>query len=390
MPIGQSKPYEGHLVQRSRAAQGGVSVMPGPLVPVETALAQLLSGLAQVAPSTLPVTEAVGRVLAEPIRVAAPVPARATALRDGWAVAAADVVGASSYSPVVTRQPPPWVDAGDPMPPGTDAVLPPDAVSAQRGLCELLAAAAPGEGTRRAGEDAAAGAVLRAAGERLRPRDAAVAIAAGVEHCSVRAACVRVMGLPGTEAAADLAARFAAGAGAVTERIALSRSDAAGLTDAVVEPGADMLLRIGAQSPGVAEGWAAALTQGGTMVAHGLALKPGETSGCGRIGAVPAILLPARLDGALAAMLTLGLPCLEHLMRATPRRPSRAGRLSRKVSSSLGLVEIVLVRTVEAGLEPIAVGDLALSAIAAADGWFAVPADSEGFAAGEPVAVYDL
>jgi molybdopterin molybdotransferase len=363
---------------------------PGPLVAVETALAGLLEDIAAVAPSDMAVPEAVGRVLAEPIRAAGPIPTHATALRDGWAVTAADVVGASSYTPSLVLQPPPWVDAGDPMPPRTDAVLPPDAVSAGGGRHEIVATAAPGEGVRRAGEDAATGAVLRAPGERLRPRDAAVAIAAGVPRCSIRTARVRILALPGTEAAADLVARLVTGAGAAAETITASRRDAAEVAAAAARPGADMVVMIGTSSPGRPEGYAAALAEAGTVIAHGLALKPGETSGCGRIGRVPAILLPARLDGALAATLSLGLPCLDRLMRATPRRPSRTGRLSRKVSSSLGLLEIVLVRAVEAGLEPIAVGDLPLAAIAAADGWLAVPAGSEGFAPGEAVAAFDL
>ena len=46
-----------------------------------------------VDPRALPVADARGRVLAAPIRSPGPLPATAIALRDGWAVAAHDVVG---------------------------------------------------------------------------------------------------------------------------------------------------------------------------------------------------------------------------------------------------------------------------------------------------------
>jgi molybdopterin biosynthesis enzyme len=107
------------------------------------------------------------------------------------------------------------------------------------------------------------------------------------------------------------------------------------------------------------------------------------------VGATPAILVPGFIDAVLAAMLML-LPCLDHLMGAAPRLPCLAGPLTRKVSSAIGMSEIVLLRRVGEGLEPLAAGDLTLAAIAGADAWLAVPPDSEGYAAGETVGAFLL
>ncbi|MFC7689828.1 hypothetical protein ACFQY5_09575 [Paeniroseomonas aquatica] len=114
---------------------------PPRLVPVAEALAVVLGLLSVVAPRRLPLAEAIGRVLAEPLRAMGPVPPQAMALREGWAVAAARTEGAGPYAPV----PLPglaWVLAGAALPPGTDAVLPPFARDGDL----VLEPVGPGEG----------------------------------------------------------------------------------------------------------------------------------------------------------------------------------------------------------------------------------------------------
>jgi molybdopterin biosynthesis enzyme len=62
-------------------------------------------------------------------------------------------------------------------------------------------------------------------------------------------------------------------------------------------------------------------------------------------------------------------------------------RLARKVTSTVGLAEVVPVRVVGGEAEPLGARYLALSVLARADGWILVPPDSEGYSAGSPVAV---
>jgi molybdopterin biosynthesis enzyme len=62
--------------------------------------------------------------------------------------------------------------------------------------------------------------------------------------------------------------------------------------------------------------------------------------------------------------------------------------LARKIASGVGVAEIVLLEQVENSWVPLASGELSLDAIARADAWLAVPAGSEGFAAGTPVDAY--
>jgi len=344
---------------------------PFRLTPVAEAVARLTAPLHPVAAEVLAVEAAVGCALAEPIRAPGPVPPRAVALRDGWAVAAADTVGASSYTPVMLNGVQFVLDGAE-LPVGHDAVLPLDTVSIAAGHAEVMASAAPGEGARRAGEDARAGTVLRAAGACLRTRDAAIARAIGVESCAVRRARVRVIG---GSAASDLLAHFAEAAGAAVTRGGLENPD---LTDT------DLLVVVGASDT------AAVLPASAEAAAPALALRPGEGVGCRLAGAVPIVTSPDRLEIALAAALVLLRPCLERLQAMPPERPALSAPLTRKLASIVGLTELALLRETNGGLEPLAVGDITLTAMAQADAWLAVPPESEGFPAGATVRAFVL
>ena len=61
--------------------------------------------------------------------------------------------------------------------------------------------------------------------------------------------------------------------------------------------------------------------------------------------------------------------------------------LGRKVASPLGLAEVVPVRRRAGKVEPLAGGYLPLQALARAEGWILIPADSEGHPAGTRVTV---
>ena len=104
---------------------------------------------------------------------------------------------------------------------------------------------------------------------------------------------------------------------------------------------------------------------------------------------MPVIVLPGAPDQALAAWWTLALPALDRLSGRQPRQ-AVALPLSRKIASSVGIAEIVLLEVNDGAWMPLAIGDLSLETIARADAWLAVPGGAEGFAAGTPVDAYML
>jgi molybdopterin biosynthesis enzyme len=97
------------------------------------------------------------------------------------------------------------------------------------------------------------------------------------------------------------------------------------------------------------------------------------------------IVLPPRLDTVLAVTLCLVEPFADRLSGREARAVWRRGPLTRKLSSSIGLTELALVRETMGGLEPLGAGSLTLGALANADGFLVIAPESEGFQAGDVV-----
>jgi molybdopterin biosynthesis enzyme len=101
----------------------------------------------------------------------------------------------------------------------------------------------------------------------------------------------------------------------------------------------------------------------------------------------PVLLLPGRLDAALAVWLTLGRRLMARLTGSNEQEPAIKAKLARKVASTLGLTELVPIRMIDGAAEPIASGYVPLSALAQADGFILVPPDSEGYPPGSEVVI---
>jgi molybdopterin biosynthesis enzyme len=365
--------------------------LPASLTPLDVAVAALLQPLAPVAPVALPLAEALGCVAADTSPLKAH-PPRDIAVADGWACCARDLVGASSYSPLPLAKSPAWVEAGDPIPDGCDCVIDSDCVDATGPMVQILAEAMPGQGVRRIGGDIAEGSHVVASGQRVRPLDLLIARAAGLEKLNVRRPRLRIVNIPassGDAMTAQLIAENARAAGASVVSTEAMGRDAASIAEAI-EPGdCDLLISIGGSGVGRTDAAIAALAQRGEVVAHGIALQPGRTTAVGSIGKTPVIALPGAPDQALAAWWILALAGLNRLSGRLPRQPVTLPLL-RKIASSVGIAEIVLLERIERAWMPLVVGELPLETIARADAWLAVPGGSEGFAADTTADAYML
>jgi molybdopterin biosynthesis enzyme len=346
------------------------------LTPLRDVLVRVAALARPVAPREIALADAEGRVLSADVRVATPWPPAPVALRDGWAVRADMVADAGPYAPMplglALTLGPTWVSAGEALPRDADAVLPADAVTVHGNSAEAHASATAGDGVLAAGADAAAGHLLRGAGDVLRAADIAGLQAVGVSRVTVREPRVRVVSVGADQAALAIARAVAAqGANVIFVR-ALER--------ALAEQ-ADAVIAIGGTGEGRNDNSVQRLAQAGTVHIHGFGLSPGETAALGSIGTQPVLLLPARLDAALAAFLVVG----DALLRGLTGAPISCGMpatLSRKIVSTVGLAEVVPVRRVADGVEPLASGYWPMHAIVRADGWVYVPPESEGYAPG--------
>jgi len=364
----------------------------GTLISLEAALAALLDGVTPVAPRLVPLAQALGRVAAEMPAVASAQPVRNVAAADGWACRALDLVGASAYSPVVLSSVPVWVETGDPMPEECDCVLEADFVDCSGPIAQAVGEAAPGQGVRRMGEDLAAGCPSTIAGKTICSADLLVARKVGLDELAVRTPRVRVFDVAaaGHESfSAQLVVDCLKASGTTVSAIETKAPDAASIAAALDGEDCDLLLLIGGTGDGRSDVTAEALARRGVLIAHRIALRPGRSSAIGRLGRIPVVALPGSPDQAFAAFLALVQPILDRLWGRSKRR-GIVLPLSRKIPSAIGLSEVVLLGERQGAWAPLAVGDFSLDAMRLADAWLAVPDDSEGFAAGTPVAAFPL
>jgi molybdopterin molybdotransferase len=361
------------------------------LTPLDATLAALFEGITPVARVELPLAEAPGCIAAE-LPLLKALPAFDMAAVDGWAFRSRDLVGASPYSPLPLTGSPVWVEAGDRIPKGCDCVIDPDLVEQTGPLFQVSAEAIPGQGVRRIGGDIAEGSSLIVAGRAIRALDLLTARAAGLDTVAVRRPRLRLINVPaatGIAVTAQLIAESAHAAGAEVIRIEADGRDARSIATALDAEPCDLLISIGGTGVGRTDATIEALASRGELLAHGIALRPGRTAAIGRIARYPVIGLPGAPDQALAAWWTLALPVLDRLS-GREKRPTTTLPLARKIASSVGIAEIVLLGKAGDAWMPLATGDLSLDTIARADAWLAVPGASEGYAAGTPVDAYML
>lgn len=356
------------------------------LTPLADVHAIIDTDVKPVTPRTLEVAAVLGRALA--VDTFAPArPSSAIALQDGWALRADDTLGAGGYSPAMLVRVPSRVDAGQAMPPDTDSVAPLDAVRFAAGQAEALITVNPGDGVLAAGADSDPTIPLRRAGEHLRLTDLAAFASAGLSRVTVREPRIRVLPLRGN---AIIASAARAIAGDIERHGGAARIDdgGRGLDVAMTTDSVDAIIALGGTGSGRSDNAVQMLAREGRLAVHGIALAPGETAALGFAETRPVLLLPGRLDAALAVWLLVGRRILERLAGSHPKDEVAANvPLARKVTSTIGLSEVVPVRLVGGEAEPLAARYLPLSVLARADGWILVPPESEGYSAGSSVAV---
>mgnify|MGYP000966302133 FL=1 len=132
-------------------------------LPRDEALNRLIQALDQAGwgpqREVIPTDEALGRITAGPVRAHISAPHYNAAAVDGVAVKASDTFGATETAPRVLTigEQAFWVDTGDPLPPGCDAVIMVEHINLldeghhSGARCEILAPVAPWQGVRQIG-----------------------------------------------------------------------------------------------------------------------------------------------------------------------------------------------------------------------------------------------
>ena len=360
-------------------------------VAIEAAWAWIDANAARLDAVDVHLAAAVGRVPASAPLASADLPATACALEDGYAVRAEETVGAAPYNalsclvaePGVRRLPAGavvHVRAGQPLPRGTDAVLPDDFVEAEDG-CRIgvLAPVAEGEGVMPAGSELRAGdALWRAGGQRrpLRPAEIGLLSAAGVQSVSVvRQPRTRIL----TAGAADALGPMLR---ALVERDGGAVSGVDPFDHGPTSAGEDLVLIAGN------------VAAGPEVEIRGVAIEPGRETCLGRVNGTIVALLPGLPAACFWAYELVAGRALRSRAGRAPGLPYASQRLRtrRKIVSALGVTEVVPVRLDPedaTAILPLPGGPAPrLRTVAEADGFALIPATSEGCAADSVVTVW--
>jgi molybdopterin biosynthesis enzyme len=360
------------------------------LTPLDDVTRRIAECVAPVAPHDAGAAAALSATLAQDIVASGPRPAAPLALIDGWAVSSELTAFADAYTPALLTAPR-EIGVGEALDCGDDAVAPLDTVTWRGGKGELPMAIAPGDGVLLPGVDADPGEILWHAGHRLRASDVAALQSLGIPGARVRKPRIRIArARQGRDDIADAIAGWMAVAIAADGGDPLTAAPGAGVEALLAADGADAVALIGGTGAGPCDGSVHALRRTGVVEAHGIAVSPGETAAFGMAGSRPVLLVPGRLDAAVAVWLLIGRPLLARLRGGAEHAPSHHSILTAKVASTVGLTELALVRHVADGVAPLASKYLPLATLAHADGWIVIPAASEGLAPGALVTVRPL
>ncbi len=397
--------------------------------PLVAARARLLEGVAPVGDEEVAVDDASGRIAAETVVARHASPHYRASAMDGIAVRSADtreaaggpielrVVGAGEAAPEPGLAACVPVDTGSLLPPWADAVVRIEQATPVDGGVRgyrIASPVPPGNDVRHEGEDIPAGAVVVAAGRKLRPWDLGALLATGTTSLRVRRrprVAILATGSevvePGAAAAAGrviesnsrVIAAFVEEWGGSAHRLGIVPDDESSLAAAIGDAARrfDAVAVIAGSSAGRRDLTIPALAALGEVFVHGVDVAPGRPVALARLrrddGATPAIAVPGYPVSAIVVCEQLLRPLVSALLGAAEPLPARlVARTVRKIPSRLGMEEfrrVCLVRQPGGDyvVATLPSGAASISSVAGAHAWLRIAAEAEGVDAGAEVEV---
>lgn len=391
------------------------------------ALSMIESFRASPGSETVSIDEAHGRVLSEDIVSGEDIPQFPRSLVDGYAVSAKDTYGAKETSPsllglageirigeetdrTLTEGSSIYVSTGSMVPEGADGVVMQEFVRRMDDEIEVTRGVFKGENICFKGEDVRKGAVVLTAGTRLGPFHAGTLAALGISRIPVfrRPAValissgdeiVDVDAAPPPGKIRDINRYTLTGLlGEKGARVSFHGIAADSMADIASKllsaKDSDLILISAGSSKGARDFVTAAVEgSGGTILFHGINIKPGKPTIFGELGGKPLFGLPGHPASCVLAAVRFVLPLLARLSGEKDCRTlSVKARLSTNIPSSYGIEEFVRVRLEQGpgGLlaAPVFSKSAVISSLSGASGYVVVPEGREGLETEEEVEVY--
>jgi molybdopterin molybdotransferase len=153
---------------------------------------------------------------------------------------------------------------------------------------------------------------------------------------------------------------------------------------------ADVLLVSGGTSVGEHDNLPILIEELGKILVHGIAIKPGKPTIIGQIGGKPVFGLPGNPVAVFFMFRALVKPLLYSLANSRIEPILTEARLTRAISSNHGREEVILVRLEGDQATPVPSKSGLISTVSKANGYFLIPRDREGLAAGDVVHIIRL
>jgi molybdenum cofactor synthesis domain-containing protein len=358
----------------------------------------------------VPLARAAGRVAASDVAAQVFVPPFSRSAMDGYAVVAADTVGATRERPVrlpiteqvftgqvpvhgIVRGSCAEIATGAPLPDGADAVvMVEETARVDESQVAIQAAARAGQNIGRRGADIAPGDVVVRYGDLLNPSRIGAIAAIGHDRLDVFAqprVAILSTGNEVIEPGRPLAGgqiydvnRFTLGAvvaahGCIAEPSSPVQDTIGALEDALSQcVDADVIIFSGGSSVGERDLIVDLIARRGEMVFHGIAVKPGKPTAFASVQGVPFFGMPGNPTSCLSNAYILLVPFL----RATARLPLYAPRtvrvrLGRAIVSQAGRHQFYTVRLQAGAAFPAFKGSGDITSLSQADGYIEIPAD---------------
>ena len=347
-----------------------------------------------------------GRVLATHTIAPRNVPHFRRSAMDGYAMRAADTLGASPLNPVmlglsdvVDEGTCARVGTGQYMPEGADAVMMIEDTVSMGDMIEIRAQLHPGKNVGDIGEDIRKNEILFNKGHLLRACDVGVLASLGIRevkvYCKPVVAIIPVgddlvplsyTELPpagkSLESNSLMIGLYVEQWGGVPRYHKIVPEDTAQIEQAIKENrDADLLVISGGTSVGEKDFVPGVVSSMGELLVHGVGLSPGKPTALGRVNNKPVVCMPGYPAAGLVALFVFGRPALRKVANA-PDMPSIIvkAKLSSKITSREGYLSYARVILDGNTAHPLmTAGAGILSSIAKSQGFVIIPEHVEGY-----------
>ena len=361
-----------------------------------------------LATETVPVPEAVGRILAEPIQARLSSPHFNAAAMDGLAVRAEITFGANEATPKILRvgHDAYYVNTGHVMPVDTDAVIMIEQVHVlENDQVQIDKPVFPWQHVRKVGEDIVATELLFPSNHLVTPICLGALLAGGVFRVPVKKK-PRVLIIPTGSELVDwrntsmdefkpgqvletnsfVLGGLIESSGGLYARHDMLMDDVEKIKQVVrqaAEAGYEMILILGGSSAGSEDYARRVVDETGEVYVHGVTIMPGKPVVIGAVENTPVFGIPGYPVSAIIAFEQFVKPLIQKMLgQPEPVRDTATVEPTRKIASKLGVEEFLRVKLGQVGerivATPLPRGAGSITSITEADGIIRIPNHIEG------------